>query len=150
MDVIMTCILSSTLVATLITAIKEVILWVLSRRAKVADDEREDSKEDYKSELSNLSKSIQTQNEKYDELLEKLSEHITLLETSLNKLTISNKLLLKDRIEYIALSYIEKGKISYSARKNLHDLWDVYHYEFGGNGDLDDIMSRIDHLPLDL
>lgn len=137
-SVILTCILSSTVAAAFITGIKEVVIWKLNRNATVSD-----KKDDI------------------DEKIEKLSEEVASLEETVSKMQKyvydelesakkCDKVILQDRIRHLALNHIRAKKISYEDRKIIHDMWKVYHFERGGNGDLDPILKELDELPLDL
>ena len=53
-----------------------------------------------------------------------------------------------DKIKYLGLRFIRDGGITYEDRALLHKMYDNYHKELGGNGDLDQIMEEVDELPL--
>lgn len=53
-----------------------------------------------------------------------------------------------DKIKYLGLRYIREEGITYEDRALLHKMHENYHNELGGNGDLDQIMSDVDDLPL--
>lgn len=58
------------------------------------------------------------------------------------------KLLVADKLQYLGTKHIEKGYISFSDRKLLHEMHSVYHNGLGGNGDFDVLMEQLDELPL--
>lgn len=58
------------------------------------------------------------------------------------------KLLIADKLQYLGTKHIEKGYISFSDRKMLHEMHSVYHNGLGGNGDFDVLMDEINELPL--
>lgn len=55
--------------------------------------------------------------------------------------------MLLDRIQYLCKVYIRDGSVDADDLRRLHIMHDHYHEE-GGNGDLDKLMTRVDHLPL--
>lgn len=54
-----------------------------------------------------------------------------------------------DRIQYLCECYIKEEKISIDDRRRLHQMHRGYK-AVGGNGDLDDLMNKVDELPLRL
>ena len=56
-------------------------------------------------------------------------------------------------IQERAKSHIKDGKITLEERRSLHHWHALYHDKepngLGGNGDADDLMARVDELPLD-
>lgn len=56
-------------------------------------------------------------------------------------------------IQERAKSHIKDGKITLEERRSLHHWHSLYHDKepkgLGGNGDADDLMARVDELPLD-
>ena len=62
----------------------------------------------------------------------------------------ANKFILYDRIRFLALEYIKEGEIDFDDRRILKDMHNSYHYGLGGNGDLDNLMKKVDDLPLKL
>lgn len=140
-QVVLTCILSSSVAVALVTAIKELVIWKLNRKAKI--DDRKVEEEDT---LTNLSTQIDTHQKSIDELVSILNN----LETKMDVSSNGMRVILKDRIKYIALGYIHREKISLEDKKNLKEMWQIYHFDLKGNGDLDDIMSLVEELPLDI
>lgn len=63
---------------------------------------------------------------------------------------ISNgvKLLLYDRIKYLAKSYIEQGFIWAEDLEDLQKMWECYHNDLNGNGYLNNLMSNVHRLPI--
>ena len=60
-ETILVCILSSTLAATVVTSIKELVLWKLNRKAKIEDDgnAQEDTNEELKRILNDHQKCLE-------------------------------------------------------------------------------------------
>lgn len=60
------------------------------------------------------------------------------------------KLLLYDRIKYLAKSYIEQGFVWAEDLEDIQRMWDCYHDPEGlnGNGYLDNLMSNVHKLPI--
>ena len=54
--------------------------------------------------------------------------------------------ILEDRINYLALNYIEKGWIYLDDKDRLQRMWHIYHNCLHGNGYLDNVMQRVDGL----
>lgn len=58
------------------------------------------------------------------------------------------KIILHDRIVYLARAYIEKDVITHDNRANLITMHEVYHDDLDGNGNLDDLMGQVKRLPI--
>lgn len=58
------------------------------------------------------------------------------------------KLLLYDRIKYLAKSYIEQEFIWAEDLEDLQRMWDCYHKKLDGNGYLDNLMANVHRLPI--
>ena len=143
---ILTCALSSTVAVTLVTSIKEIIMWKMNRKAKL-----EDKEEDKTSQCAQLNSSILAISQQLDNQSAKDQEilaTISIIEDNVSKSIVSNRILFKDRIKHLALKYVQEGEVDYTDREALHEMWKLYHYELGGNGDLDSLMELLDSLPL--
>ncbi len=53
-------------------------------------------------------------------------------------------------IQERAKQYIKDGSITLEERRSLHHWHDLYHDGLGGNGDADDLMTRVDELPYNM
>lgn len=53
-------------------------------------------------------------------------------------------------IQERAKQHIKDGGITLEERRSLHHWHNLYHDGLGGNGDADDLMARVDRLPLDM
>lgn len=60
------------------------------------------------------------------------------------------KWVLYDRIRFLGLKYIAEGCVDYDDRRILNLMHKSYHDGLDGNGDLDNIMDTVNHLPLKL
>lgn len=54
---------------------------------------------------------------------------------------------LLDRIQYLCKCYIKDGSVDVDDLRRLHIMHERYH-TLGGNGDLDQLMEAVNHLPL--
>ena len=54
--------------------------------------------------------------------------------------------LLQDRLEQQALTYLEKGSISYEELRSWNRGHHIYHDLLGGNGDLDGLREELKRL----
>lgn len=54
---------------------------------------------------------------------------------------------LLDRIQYLCKCYIKDGAVDVDDLRRLHIMHERYH-ELGGNGDLDQLLDAVNHLPL--
>lgn len=55
---------------------------------------------------------------------------------------------LYDRIRFLGQAYIADGSIDFDDRRILNAMHKVYHNGLDGNGDLDNLMGEVNHLPL--
>lgn len=144
-DTLIVCILSSTLAAAVVTSAKDIFLAKRKRK-----DSKEDKEEDRNEKLIRYMERQGQTDKKLEEIVSELHDHIATNNTLMSNVIKSNKLIMLDRIKYIASGCIKAGKIKYEDRKMLHDMWDEYHNAWNGNGDLNLIMEAIDELPLDI
>lgn len=132
-------ILSSAVGVAIVTTIKELLIWVLNRRAKKADD-----KDDYESKLEEFKEVIETQQKSINTMI----ETINALQSKLDLYLDDYKLILKDKIRYLVDKYLEYGEITLEQKQAIIHMWNVYHYDLKGNGDLDDWMSLLESIPI--
>lgn len=137
LETIIVCILSSTLAATIVTSIKELILWRLNRKAKVEDN----SQESQHTELKKILEDHQT-------CLEKVVKSVEDLEKKLSLSLENDKIILKDKIKYLVLKYVEIGEITLDEKQAINHMWSIYHYDLKGNGDLDDFMEMLEEIKI--
>ena len=137
LQTIIVCILSSTLAATIVTSIKELILWRLNRKAKIEDNSQESQNSELKKILSD-----------HQESLEKIVNSIVDLEKKLSLSLENDKIILKDKIKYLVLKYVEVGEITLDEKQAINHMWSIYHYDLKGNGDLDDFMGMLEEVKI--
>ena len=58
------------------------------------------------------------------------------------------KWVLYDRIRFLGQHYISAGNVDFDDRRILNEMHKCYHDGLGGNGDLDNLMGEVNHLPL--
>lgn len=63
-------------------------------------------------------------------------------------LKAASKWMLYDRIRFLGLKYISEGAVDFDDRRILKEMHNCYHEGLGGNGDLDNLMSEVNKLPL--
>lgn len=136
-ETIIVCILSSTLAATVVTSIKELIMWKLNRKAKLEDDDNE--QEDTNTELKHILNDHQ-------ECLERVARSIEDLEKKLSLSLENDKIILKDKIKYLVLKYVDIGEITLEEKQAINHMWHIYHFDLHGNGDLDDLMDMLESI----
>ena len=110
--------LSSGAAVALITAAKELILWRLNRGDKA-----------------------------YSKRLEAVDAKLVTITASLDAQAVGVRESLRDRIEYLAGVYIERGSITMHERGGLARMHAAYH-NLGGNGHLDSLMTQVEDLPV--
>ncbi len=137
LETIIVCILSSTVAATIVTSIKELILWRLNRKAKIEDNSQESQNAELKQILSD-----------HQESLEKLVKSIEDLEKKLSLSLENDKIILKDKIKYLILKYADVGEITLDEKQAINHMWHIYHFDLHGNGDLDDLMEMLESIKI--
>lgn len=137
LETIIVCILSSTVAATVVTAIKELILWRLNRKAKIEDDNQNDKHAELKKILGN-----------HQICLEKVVKSVEDLEKKLSLSLENDKIILKDKIKYLVLKYVDVGEITLDEKQAINHMWSIYHYDLKGNGDLDDFMGMLEEIKI--
>lgn len=119
-------ILSGGAFVAVIEGVREYLAWRRNRKA-VKEDKAEDEK-------------VRTQTV----TVKKIKD----LEDKVNALVESQKYILYDRIRFLGQSYIEEKEIDFDDRRILNDMHHSYHFGLEGNGDLDNLMEEVNHLPL--
>ena len=137
LETIIVCILSSTVAATIVTSIKELVLWRLNRKAKIEDNSQESQNSELKQILSD-----------HQESLEKLVKSIEDLEKKLSLSLENDKIILKDKIKYLILKYADVGEITLDEKQAINHMWHIYHFDLHGNGDLDDLMEMLESIKI--
>lgn len=140
---ILTCILSSTLATAIVTSAKDIILAKMKRREVV-----EDKKDTTDDQIKLLHEKYDKQHTELVELRQEFNKYIKDHQDVSDGIVRSNKLIMREKIEYLCQKYISKGEVTYEARKFVHEMWKEYHFTWNGNGDLDLLMDTLDNLPL--
>lgn len=172
-QLLITCILSSSVAVAVITTVKELVIWKMNRRATVEDKETnlkdkvenltkeknkfvqefqefQDGEETMQNNLMSLKKSLHEQLETSKKLSENVKNIQETVSAQYEVLKAVDRYILGDHIKTMALEKLKEKTITFDDRKKLHDMWDLYHYGLGANGDLNSVMNQIDNLPLDL
>lgn len=134
-ETIILCLLSSTVAATVVASIKELILWKLNRKAKLEDDN--DTQEDTNAELKRIL-------QEHQDCLGNLVKSIENIERKLSLSLENDKIILRDKIKYLVLKYVDYGEITLDEKQAINHMWHIYHFDLHGNGDLDDFMEMIE------
>lgn len=79
--------------------------------------------------------------------LDEMESKINGIEGRLDGLENSQRIILHDRITWLAAKYCDKGEISYSDYEILKQMHSIYHNDLHGNGFLDSVMEDVDRLP---
>lgn len=79
--------------------------------------------------------------------LDEMESKINGIEDRLNGLENSQRIILHDRITWLAAKYCESGEISFSDYEIIKQMHSIYHNDLHGNGFLDSIMEDVDRLP---
>ena len=58
------------------------------------------------------------------------------------------RLILKDRLRFLCVHYIEQGWIYCDELEDIMAMHAVYHTDLGGNGYLDALMAKVKSLPV--
>lgn len=119
-----------------VAAIKEVVMWLLNRRAKMQDARAESSD--------------QTVEDKIDQL----HNEVTLMSANMTAFGEAQKRqdrglveMLSYNIEHLGGKYIQRGNVCASELAALERMYEAYH-GLGGNGYLTHLMERVRSLPI--
>lgn len=121
---IVLCLLSGGFAAAVVKAVESLVTWKLNRKA--AKEDKAEAKKENADKVQ--------------------SEEIERIKKSIDALKAANKVILHDRIKFLARSYINAEHISFDDRQDLIDMHEVYHSN-GGNGNLDKLMEEVMELP---
>lgn len=86
--------------------------------------------------------------QRHERKIERKDERQQQMSKKIDAIAKGVMLLELDKIKYLGLRFIREDGITYEDRALLHKMHENYHKELGGNGDLDQIMSDVDDLPL--
>lgn len=121
MNELLLCVLSGGVAAACIKALESLLTWKLNRKA---------SQEDRAEELRLAGE-------------KELEASIEALQVSVEELRAGEKIILYDRVKYLARSYVEDGEIEFNDREDLLAMHSIYHEQLGGNGNLDALMDQV-------
>ncbi len=133
-----TILLGSAVVVAVVEAIKEIILWLVNRKAQ-----KHDKHDDQKTILVALTEKIDKISTRLDEYCDKVNNIDLKQDIQCSALQAS----LGNTIEYLAGKYIERGSITVSELAKLEDLYEPYH-ACGGNGAKTALLTRCRNLPI--
>ena len=125
----MPLLLTGATAAALVKLLDNVIQWKLGRKAKKEDDTSERERAEANQKQADFEKWRKDTDTKIAAIVE------------------GQKCILLDRLQHLGRAYIKDGEIDYDDRRRLHQMHDAYH-GLGGNGDLDELMSDVNDLPL--
>lgn len=133
-----TILLGSGVVVAVVEAIKELILWLINRKAQ-----KQDKHDDQKTILTNLDGKVDKISIRLNEYCNKVNDIDMKQDIQCSALQAS----LGNTIEYLAGKYIERGYISVDELAKLEDLYEPYH-ACGGNGAKTALLNRCRNLPI--
>lgn len=135
--------LSSSVIGAVVSSLKDIVLAKLNRKAAVED--RKTHQEDRSIKNSNRVEALEA---KLDSFIEEFRQYVQDHGEISKGIIRSNKLILQGKIEYLAVKFINDGKITLDHHKMIHEMWHEYHYTWKGNGDLNFLMSKVDELEI--
>lgn len=130
MQNILVAALTGGVLVAIIEGVREFLSWRRNRKAEL--DDRAEQK---------------AENEKCKEE-KKIEQRLESIEEKTNAQSEALKFILYDRIRYLGQAYIAEGEIDFDDRRILNNMHSSYHNGLNGNGDLDDLMAEVHHLPL--
>lgn len=86
--------------------------------------------------------------QRHERKIERKDERQQQMSKKIDAIAKGVMLLELDKIKHLGLRFIREKGITYEDRALLHKMHENYHNELSGNGDLDQIMSDVDDLPL--
>lgn len=110
--------------AGIVAGIFKLVEWRLNRRAKVEDTERQQRFAD----------------------CDARGREIEAIKKNLDSLLVADRVVLYDRVKFLAKSYISRGWVSVEEYEDLTAMHRVYHDELNGNGFLDELMKTVSKL----
>lgn len=139
-DKLLALLISSSVMVAIITFISNVVMWKLNRKAKLEDDHNK-QKNTFEYFDKQINRVIDNQ--------KNMSKEVETISEKLNNMTEGQMILLRKEIENEAIKYINKGVIRLEARRDIHDMYSIYHTKFNGNGGISSIMEVVDSLPVE-
>lgn len=135
--------LGSGVVVALITFSKDIILWVMNRKAGKQDkqEEKDDCFAALKQSVEDGFKSVNNKIEVISEDVKTIHESISEINKKQDDQCEALRAQLGNTIEYLASKYIKRGKITADELKKLEDLFIPYKKN-GGNGTREELFKR--------
>lgn len=112
--------------AAVIKLIDNLLQWMLQRKAAKEDRAENKAEKEKKTE----------------------KDYLERLDKKIDGLTVGERIILLDRIQYLGQEYIKDGSVDFDDRRRLNEMHSVYHNTLGGNGDLDVLMREVNCLPI--
>lgn len=85
--------------------------------------------------MNNSAANSKSRQKNFEEKLDALASRVDVLQSAI-------RIILHDRIKYLARAYIAKNEVTFDDRRDLIDMHKIYHDGLGGNGNLDAIMKQ--------
>jgi len=120
----------SALITAVVKSITASAAWKRNRNAQKEDNAERKKEEAQQQATLRTEERLRTIEEKTDAQSEAL------------------KFILYDRIRYLGQAYIAEEEIDFDDRRILNNMHKTYHFGLHANGDLDNLMEEVNHLPL--
>lgn len=143
---VLTLLLGSSVLVSLINAVKDLIIWNKNRKANVEDkvEEKSDKTDKIEKQLNETTKVLNNVSERFDEF-EKFYRGKSKERDQIDRVLITN--CLRDKCSKL----IKQDVITYHERQELLEMWNLYHSEpINGNGNFNDIMDIILNKEVDM
>lgn len=80
----------------------------------------------------------------------KIRSRVELIESDIKASKKSHQLIMRGILLKDGLAFLQRGSVTHEELNLWLLQWDCYHYDLGGNGDLDAIKKKICRLPFDI
>lgn len=135
--------------ATFVTVIGQIVIKMIDRHD--AKKNKKDTKDDEQSKaIAEIKQLCEENGKEIKDLAAKLNEtekKVGSVSDRLEGFSDSLKVILWDRIQHFGQKYIEQGFCPFDEKRILRLQHSQYHNVHHGNGDLDEIMKRVEGLP---
>lgn len=143
---ILTLLLGSSVLVSLINAVKDLIIWNKNRKANVEDkvEEKSDKTGNIVKQLDETARVLNNLSERFDKF-----ERFYIVKSKerdqINRVLVTN--CLRDKCSKL----IKQDIITYHERQELLEMWNLYHSDpINGNGNFNDIMDIILNKEVDM
>jgi len=68
--------------------------------------------------------------------------------SDIDVLNAAIRVILHDRIKYLVRQHMNKGEVSFDDRRDVIEMYKIYHDELGGNGNLTALLDTYKKLPI--